>query len=114
MLPDYSPELFQLNENKLVQHDFTDLDNNLIPAWTIEKSTLPRHRRADFSHFPLANPLPVEEPSLEESPNPPKTEVFDDFALFSSKKRKEIDLPPEDHETTKKTRTDKADVEMVE
>jgi hypothetical protein len=40
-LPDYSPEGFALIKNKLVQHDMTDINNFLIPAWEIETALRP-------------------------------------------------------------------------
>lgn len=37
LLPDYSSDHFALVKNKLVQHDVRDIDDQLIPAWKIEK-----------------------------------------------------------------------------
>ena len=41
LLPDYSPDIFRLVKNKLVQHDISDIDNCLIPAWKIEQGLRP-------------------------------------------------------------------------
>ena len=41
LLPDFSTETFQLVKNKLVQHNFRDIDNELIPVWEIEKALRP-------------------------------------------------------------------------
>jgi len=41
LLPDFSTETFHLVKDKLVQHDFRDIDDELIPAWQIEKALRP-------------------------------------------------------------------------
>jgi len=41
LLPDYSPETFAFEKNKLVQHDVRDIENHLIPAWDIEQGLRP-------------------------------------------------------------------------
>ena len=41
LLPDYSTEKFALVKNKLVQHNFMDIDDHLIPAWDLEEGLHP-------------------------------------------------------------------------
>ena len=40
-MPDYVPEDFALVNNKLVQHDVTDINDRLIPAWKLEAGLRP-------------------------------------------------------------------------
>jgi hypothetical protein len=41
LLPDFSTDYFDLLKNKLFQHATRDINNELIPAWTIEQGLRP-------------------------------------------------------------------------
>ena len=35
LLPDYRPELFDLDKDKLVQHNIVDEEEKLVPCWSL-------------------------------------------------------------------------------